>query len=132
MTKPRTKRLAKLKFIDKGQWETRELQRLAFLLNMREGDFPDVPWRSFEYGSMRGQFRHVDSAIELLAIANLSPGNGHFKRMICSLENQCRQSHKSLRIRQFNNTDLKAWFIRRGYSEFESVSDGTDYVERQF
>jgi hypothetical protein len=74
-----------------------------------ELDFLARPWRidptftEFKIGTCHGIFRYIRFTIEILAIENLEPGNGHFEDVLEWFENSAKRDGKHLQFSEILN-----------------------------
>lgn len=122
----------KRKFVDLGECQMKDVDRAVFLTNGVESGYPLVAWREFRFGTVGGQWREVDDAIEILALENTKPGNGDFQAAIHAIEQKASSRCLLIRVRHFTNKRLKEWFLRRDYDAGVSEADGTDFVQRRW
>lgn len=85
--------------------------------------FGQTYW-AFRVGTCDGLYMATATTYDIVAIRNLSPGNGHFEDVLQWFENSCRRDKKNLRFVEVMNKDLKKHLIqKRGFN-----SQGNDNV----
>lgn len=83
--------------------------------------------KEFGRGTLRGLIEYQEEAntLSIVAIQNLIRGNGDFVASIALFEEMARNTGIALRIVQFENTRLAAWFGRRpGWSRHINMELG--------
>ena len=82
---------------------------------------------AFRVGTCHGVYYFTDDAINILAIANDTKGNGHFKDVMEWFEFSCRENKKPLRFVEVMNQRFKAYLLKNGFKK-----DGNDNVIKKF
>lgn len=89
---------------------------------------PSRVWKKFRIGTVEGLWSSTPYSIDVLAIDNKQPHNGHFNDAMEWLEYCCRHEKRNLRFLEVWNMELKIHFItKRGF-----FPDGADNVIKYF
>lgn len=91
---------------------------------------PHRDMRMFDNGTVHGLLEITPDAMNVVALGNRRPGNGQFKRVVGKMERCCDSLGLTLRVVEFHNERLCAWFSRRGYSIGRRLHWGL-YAERE-
>jgi hypothetical protein len=76
---------------------------------------PQRDMRMFERGTVHGLLEVSADSLNVVALANDKPNNGHFGKAVARLERAADNLGVTLRIVEFWNDRLRCWFVRRGY-----------------
>jgi hypothetical protein len=86
------------------------------------------PWKAFRIGTCEGLFRAGFYCLEILAIINSEPGNGHFNDVLQWFEYGCKTNDADLKILEVWNENFLTHLIeKRGFELF-----GEDNVVKKF
>ena len=76
----------------------------------------DPEYTQFKIGTCDGIYRYIEDTIEILAIKNNSPGNGHFEDVLEWFYNSCKRDGKHLQFSEILNPKfLKHLKEKRGF-----------------
>ena len=70
-------------------------------------------WLLYRVGTVHGQWRSTEDALEILSFINNQPGNGHLEDVFEWFEMSCKRDNKNLIIRSFWNENFKNHCIKK-------------------
>lgn len=77
---------------------------------------PEEGWRHFRVGTCTGLWRDNDTAYEILAIENESPGNGHVEGVFRWFFESCKRGSRDFVIKEVMNNKFASKLINHGFS----------------
>ena len=80
---------------------------------------PQTNWMRFRVGTVQGLYTFTDTTLDILAIDNAEPGNGHLNDVFEWFEYSCKKYKMDFRILEvMNKRFLKHLIEKRGFKKY--------------